>query len=182
MVCPLCVAASSSEVMHEMTNSVICWFIDSLIHWFVDLLICWQIGSLIAVFQLWLFIRPGRSMPASPTTDSPSDRCAILPVIQWKSRCRFTSFRLELARQMVAVTGQNQSSTFLWSCVLGFAMCSVPLSSSGANIIALQSWWLERKEVVIWIFREHMKHCSWKFTPKLNKLLTIALLLMSCWW
>jgi len=51
--------------------------------------------------------------------------------------------------------GQNQSRAFLWSCVLGFALCSILLSSSGADIVLCQqSWWLWRKEAVIWIFWE----------------------------
>ena len=58
------------------------------------------------------------------------DRWTILPVIQLESQWRFTSFRHELVRQTVSVTGWNQHRDFLWSCALGVALCSVPLSSS----------------------------------------------------
>jgi len=64
-----------------------------------------------------------------------SDRWTILPVIRLESRWRFPSFRHELARQTVSVTGRNRSCAFLWSCVLSVALCSIPLSSSGTNIV-----------------------------------------------
>jgi len=61
------------------------------------------------------------------------DRWTILPLIQSESWWWFTSFRHELARQTVSVTGQNQSRVFLWSCALDFALRSVLLSSFGTN-------------------------------------------------
>jgi len=42
-----------------------------------------------------------------------SDRWTILPVIQSDSQWRFPSFRCELSRQTVSVTGRNQSHAFL---------------------------------------------------------------------
>ena len=84
-----------------------------------------------------------------------TDRWTILPMIPLESQWEFTSFRHELARQTVHVAGRNQSRTFLWSCVLGFARCGVLLSSSGADIVLhWWSWWVWRKEAVIWVFWE----------------------------
>jgi len=92
---------------------------------------------------------------AVSTATCHGDTWTILPLIWLESPWQFTTFGHKLARQTVSVTGWNQSRAFLWSCVLGFAPHSVLLTSSGANVVLRrQSWWLWRKEAVIWIFWE----------------------------
>ena len=80
------------------------------------------------------------------------ETCAILPVIRPESRWRFPSFRHELVRKPACVTSWKPFCDLLWSCTLSSMLCGIPLGSPGAdNEQRRQSWWLWRKEAVIWI-------------------------------
>jgi len=96
------------------------------------------------------------------------DQWTILPVTQPESWWWSTSFRHKLARQTLSVTDWNQSRTFLWSCALGSAWCVILLGSLGADdVLRRQSWWLWRKEAVIWIFWEGVT-CAVLWTMVVN--------------
>jgi len=119
----------------------------------------------ITPLSMWRLPRRRTEIAMNHSLVEGSDRWTILPVIWLESRRRFPSFRHELARQTVSVTGRNQSRAFLWSCALGVEPCSISLSSSGTNVVLRQqSWWLWRKVAVIWIFWR--RHCCVQFCER----------------